>query len=74
MDQTPRGAELFDENGLQGGEPKKLKLANLLVEDFGIDDPDLVEFIEACLVIDPTKRPFARELLRLNFAQETIQE
>lgn len=68
---TPRGAELFDEDGeLQGGAPARLHLADLLREDHGIDDADLVEFLEACLVLDPQKRPFAKDLLRLNFVQE----
>jgi hypothetical protein len=84
---SPRGAELFDETGLIGGEPERLPLTQLLKEgkqtskenktklfyvglDFNITDPDLVEFIEACLVIDPQKRPFARDLLKLKYVQE----
>lgn len=70
VDRCPRGTELFDENGLLGGAPARLHLKDLLLDDHGIDDVELLEFLEACLVIDPQKRPFARELLRLKFVQE----
>lgn len=67
INRTARGAVYFDENGLKGGEPEPLSLKQLLVEDFDIDDDELVEFIRTCLVIDPRKRPFARDLKNLAF-------
>ncbi len=69
LNRTARGSVYFDENGLMGGEPERLPLRQLLLEDFEIVNEPLAEFIEACLVLDPRQRPHAVDLMKLAFVQ-----
>ena len=72
LERTARGKVYFDENGLMGGEPERLPLRKLLREDFEIENEPLAEFIEACLILDPRKRPHASELKKLAFVVQSV--
>ena len=55
--------QFFDQEGvLIGGTPARRSIAVVLKEDHGIEDFELVEFLTACLKIDPRFRPSAAEL------------
>ena len=64
-----KSRDFFDEAGKLRAPIRRRSLAAELKEKHNIDDPDLVEFVTACLTIDPRFRPSAEDLQTFRFAQ-----
>ena len=67
--------EFFDEKGeLIGGIPERVPISKLLREEHSIEDVQLVEFLSACLKIDPRFRPSAAEFVDMyDYVKDTVE-